>query len=152
MKKTIFKHILFIILIAMIITSYVLMYLYYTGWSYDTVFFLGYLFLIFWLSNTFYIKKCSGIGFIIGIGFLSIVCFIPLFLMMPLFKTDALGKFYASIGMILFVLNIIYLLYLICSKETKISLIGYSIFIFFTLIMLSLGYLYMCQIMFSQGT
>ena len=154
MRKQVLKHILFVLLMAIVLISYILFRIYYSGSMYYYVFFFSYLFLILIIINTFYIKKNKGTGFVILIGFLSLLCFFffPLLMTSSLFISDALGKGFASLCAILVILNITYFIIQIGKKETKIHLVPYTIFLLIAMFVLSLSHMYFYFLMCSQGT
>ncbi|MDE6407470.1 MAG: hypothetical protein K2K50_02550, partial [Anaeroplasmataceae bacterium] len=85
MRKSILKHILFVVILTIIITAYFLALFYIPGTSYHYLFLLDYIILILWLTNTFYFKKNTGIIFKILIGLGSFIYFFPLIAILPIY-------------------------------------------------------------------
>lgn len=152
MKKKLLKHSLFVLLLAMLVTSWTLFYIYIPGSAYAYLFFFGYLVLIFSLVNVFYIKKNSGTVFFVGLWLSSLLCFIPLCTVFWLHGADGLGKFLFSICILLFLFNVGYFIFKIGRKEIKVSLISYTSFLVVSMIVLSIAHTYFYNCMFSQGT
>ncbi len=153
MRKSILKHILFVVILATIITAYLLYLFCEPGYGYHIMFFWDYVFLIFCLTNTFYFKRNSGfvIRLLTGIG--SCLCFFPLIVFGAMYvNREALPRILVIVCVLLFLINFVYVMIKIFVPDQKISLMPYTIFMLVSILMLSLGYLCMLSIMFSQGT
>lgn len=151
MHKRILKHGSFIFLVAILCS--ILISTYFLDFTYFILFLFGYVFFIFMLINVFYIHKDSGIGFVSLIGLLSLTCFVPFVVIWELFPSNSLlGRFLATICVLLLLGNVFYILFRICRKETKIHLISYATFVFIVLTTFSLAYEYFCYLLNSQGT
>lgn len=138
---------LIVILCSILISACIL------DFTYFILFLFGYVFFIFMLINAFYFKKDSGVGFVSLVGLLSLTCFVPFIVIWNLFLSDSsLGKFLASVCVILLLGNASYILLQIFRKETKLHLISYTTFLFIVLTTFSLAYEYLCYLMNSQGT
>lgn len=152
MKKAILKHVLFVVLLALTITVYVLYWVCVPGSMYYIIAFPGYFVLIFWLVNAFYIKKNSGTIFKLISGFTSLLCFIPFPFLFHLYGTDGLGIFLATSCTILFVVNLVYIIIHVSQEEKNISLILYPVLLAVTILMISLGDTYVYHLICSNPT
>lgn len=151
MKKSILKHILFIMVLAIIIIAYLLC-IFYIQFSYAFVFGGGYLFLIVYLINTFYIKKKSGMCFKILTWIGSLLNFIPLPFLVTGFVSNAQGIFLVVCCTVLFFLNSAYMLFLILQKNRNVSLPCYTIFLSVIILLLSLEFAYLCRLICLSPT